>query len=360
MTDNYSTITRADAGLGFLLRYENVAHYQDGEVFILDRRVYPAQETFVRCRNYREVAQAITDMVTQSGGPWLAAALGIVSAARAVKDRSIPQARAELALAADVLANARPTTAARQRAHIQRIVTAAAQTLERGEDVEQATHAFVMDLLEKRYLQSRRLAEYVVSLFPAEGALLTQCFAETLIGFTLLVAKERGKRLSLIVPETRPYLQGARLTASVACDQGVPVTVVTDNMPAYLMSSSALGKIAVFISAADVITLDGHVVNKIGTFQIALAAHYHAIPYYVLGAPSATNPTIDTVEIELRDPEETLHAMGARTAKPGVQGYYPAFDITPPHLVSAVITSEGIFSSYDLFAHFAPKKVSDE
>ncbi len=259
-----------------------------------------------------------------------------------------------------MLANARPTTAPRQRAHIQRILTAAEEALARGEDVEQVTYACVMDLLEKRYRQSRSLATYAVSLFPAEGAILTQCFAETLIGFTLLVAKEQGKRLSLIVPETRPYLQGARLTASVACDQGVPVTVVTDNMPAYLMSSAALGKIAAFISAADVVTLDGHVVNKVGTYQIAIAAHYHGIPYYVLGAPSATNPTVETVEIEQRDPEETLSAMGVRTAKPGVRGFYPAFDITPPHLVSAVVTSEGIFSPYDLHAHFAPRKVSDE
>jgi methylthioribose-1-phosphate isomerase len=353
-------MVRADDGLGFLLRYENVAHYRDGEVFILDRRSYPAEEAFVRCQNYRAVAQAIADMVTQSGGPWLAAALGMVSAARSVKGLLPVRAKAELERAAEVLANARPTTAPRQRAHIQRILTAAEEALARGADVEQVTYDYVMDLLDRRYQQSRSLANYAVSLFPEEGAILTQCFAETLIGFTLLVAKEQGKRLSLIVPETRPYLQGARLTASVACDQGVPVTVVTDNMPAYLMSSAALGRIAAFISAADVITLDGHVVNKIGTFQIAIAAHYHGIPYYVLGAPSATNPGVDSVEIEQRDAEETLHAMGVRTAKQGVQGFYPAFDITPPHLVSAVVTSEGIYSPYDLKAHFGPRKVSDE
>lgn len=353
-------MVRADEGLGFLLRYENVAHYQDGNVYILDRRKYPAEEVFVCCEDYTAVARAIAEMVTQSGGPWLAAALGMVQAARGVKGLPAAQAKAELERAADVLANARPTTAPRQRAHIRRVLAAAEEALEQGEDVEEAAHSFVLNLLEKRYLQSRKLAEYAVSLFPDEGAILTQCFAETLIGFTLLVAKERGKDLSLIVPETRPYLQGARLTASVAHDQGTPVTVITDNMPAYVMSSQALGKIAAFISAADVITLDGHVVNKVGTFQIAIAAHYHGIPYYVLGAPSATNPDRESVEIELRDPQETLHAMGTRTAKPDVQGFYPAFDITPPHLVSAVVTSEGIFSPYDLRAHFAPKKVSDE
>ena len=126
---------------------------------------------------------------------------------------------------------------------------------------------------------------------------------------------------------------------------GVPVTVVTDNMPGYLLSQHIPD---VFICAADVVTLDGHVVNKIGTYQIALAAHENGIPYYVTSTPSADNPTIDTVTIEERDPDEVLHAMGIRTTMEGVKGYYPAFDITPPKLVSAVVTEKGIFSPYDL------------
>jgi methylthioribose-1-phosphate isomerase len=120
-------------------------------------------------------------------------------------------------------------------------------------------------------------------------------------------------------------------------------------MPAYILSK---GKVNAFICAADVITLDGYVVNKIGTFQIALAAHYHKVPFYVTRNPGKDNPTIDTVEIEERKPEETLYAMGVRTAKQGVNGYYPAFDITPPSLVSAVITSKGIFSPFDLQNNF--------
>lgn len=126
---------------------------------------------------------------------------------------------------------------------------------------------------------------------------------------------------------------------------GVPVTVVTDNMPGYLLSQ---GIPDVFICAADVVTLDGHVVNKIGTCQIALAARENNIPFFVTSTPSADNPTVDTVTIEERDPEEVLHTMGVRTAMEGVRGYYPAFDITPPKLVSAVVTEKGVFSPYDL------------
>ncbi len=341
---------RADDGLAFLLQYENVARYEDGEVLILDRRTYPATIEYVRCADYRAVAQAIRDMVTQSGGPWLAAALGMVSAARSVK--SLPAARAmeELMEASDTLINARPTTVGRQAAHIQRVLAAALKAVEDGQDAEAVTHKFVFAALEERYQGAHQLGRHTVSLFPDQVTVLTQCFAETTVGFTILAAKEAGKSISLICPETRPYLQGARLTASVAYDMGVPVTVITDNMPAYVLSQ---GKVDVFISAADVVTLDGHVVNKIGTFQIACAAHFCGVPYYVQSTPSPNNPTISTVEIEERDPEETVHAMGVRTAKPGVKGYYPAFDITPPRLVSAVITPKGIFSPYDLKAHFA-------
>ena len=343
-------MARADEGLPFLLRYENVADYKDGEVWILDRRAYPLREEVVRCTDYLEVAKAIADMVTQSGGPWLAAALGMVSAARGVRNLTSEEARKKLEHAADVLSLARPTTSANMRSHILRILKIAEDAIDRGEDTEAATYAWVQKNLENRYRNSRQMATYAVDLLPDDITILTQCYAETLIGFILLVSQERGKRVSLICPETRPYLQGARLTASVAYDMGISVTVITDNMPAYILSK---GLAQVFISAADVITLDGYVVNKIGTFQIALAAHFHGVPYYALGTPSAGCPTLSSIEIEERNPEETVHALGIRTAKIGVKGYYPAFDITPPELVSAVITPTGVFTPADLKRYYS-------
>ncbi|HET6461221.1 MAG TPA: s-methyl-5-thioribose-1-phosphate isomerase [Syntrophales bacterium] len=343
-------MVRADEGLPFLLRYENVANYRNGEVWILDRRNYPAKEEFARCRDYREVAQAIAAMVTQSGGPWLAAAYGMVSAARGVRNLSHERAKEELTRAADVLIYARPTTSANMKIHILRILKEGADAIDRGEDAESATYVYVQKNLENRYRNSRQIATYAVDLMPDEVSILTQCYAETLIGFVLLVSQEKGKKVSLICPETRPYLQGARLTASVACDMGVPVTVITDNMPAYILSK---GMAQVFICAADVITLDGYAVNKIGTFQIAIAANFHNVPFYALGTPSQAFPDISRVEVEERDPEETVHAMGIRTAKSGVKGYYPAFDITPPQLISAVVTPKGVFPPSGLKAYFS-------
>lgn len=342
-------MARADDGLPFLLRYENVAHYRDGAVWILDRRKYPAGEEFVHCADYHQVAKAIAEMVTQSGGPWLAAALGMVSVSREVRGLSPEAAKQNLQFAADILCQARPTTSENMKAHIERVLKVAQNAIDGGEDAEEKTYAYVMENLEKRYRQSRTMAAYAVDLLPDGASVLTQCYAETLIGFILLVAREKGKRISLICPETRPYLQGARLTASVAYDMEIPVTVITDNMPAYILSK---GMAHVFISAADVVTLDGHVINKIGTFQIALAAHYHGVPYYAMGTPSMKHPDISTVKIEERSPEETVHALEIRTAKKGVKGYYPAFDITPPHLVSAVISPKGVFLPCDLKRYF--------
>lgn len=336
---------KADNGLPFIQKLENVARYEDGKVMILDRRLYPAKIEFVTCQDYYEVAKAIFDMVTQSYGPWVASSYGMVNAARKAKNLPKIKAVEELKHAAHVLSHARPTTSGGMTRSINKILEFALDALEKDKDIELSVLDYVDQSLEARYQEDRTISNYTVSLLPDPATIMTQCYAETLIGFVLLISLEQGKKVSLICPETRPYLQGARLTASVAVDLGVPVTVITDNMPAYVLSQ---GNVNAFICAADVITLDGYVVNKVGTFQIALAAHYHKIPFYATRNPSLNNPTIDTVEIEERNPEDSLYAMGIRTVKEGVKGYYPAFDITPPHLVSAVVTSKGVFAPYDL------------
>lgn len=338
---------RADTGLPFLLQYENVARYEGGNVIILDRRIYPHRIEYVTCADYHEVAQAIRDMVTQSYGPYVASAYGLASAARGVRGMKRDQARGELEGAADVLANARPTTSSGIKTHLNRLLAVALQALDAGQDVEAYTLSAVESWLDARYLNDKKTAAFAVNLLPYTVRILTQCFAETYIGFTLLLAQQAGKQVSLYCPETRPYLQGARLTASVARDMDIPVTVITDNMPGYVLSQKMVD---VFICAADVVTLDGHVVNKVGTFQIALAAHVCNVPFYVLRDPSPSHKTSETVRIEERDPDQVTQVMGTRTTKQGVKGYYPAFDITPPNLVSAVITTKGVFSPYDLNA----------
>jgi methylthioribose-1-phosphate isomerase len=335
--------------LGFLIHPQNVARYDDGKVFILDRRIYPIKVEFVTCKDHHEVVQAIRDMVTQSMGPWLASAYGMVLAAHTAKVLKPTQAAEAMTKAADELGHARPTTSAFQVRHMQLILAMALKALESGADMENATLEFVHEILRERYLEDQTIGAYTAALLPEKVRLLTQCFAETYIGYTLLEARKAGKEISLICPETRPFLQGARLTASMAREMDIPVTVVTDNMPAFMMSQ---GLVDVFACAADVVTLDGYAVNKVGTFQLAIAAHYHKIPCYIMRNPSLSEPKISGVQIEMRNPEESLRALGTRTVKEGVQGFYPAFDITPPTLISRVVTSAGVFSPFDLRNHF--------
>ena len=313
---------RQDRGLAFMLQYENIAWYENGAVRILDRRVYPGRVEFVTCRRHEEVAQAITDMVTQSAGPYTAAAMGMALAAHECRAMRAEEQLAYLAQAA----------------------------LAAGRDASAAVVEAAVAANDVRYAKVGRMAEYLVDMIPSNGTVMTQCFGETIVGKMLAAATARGKSFRLFCPETRPYFQGARLTATVAHEMGFDVTVITDNMPAYVMQQE---HVDVFTSAADAICVDGHVVNKVGTFQIAIAAEYMGIPYFVTGAPDYGHPTVDTVRIELRDPEFVLQAMGVRTACAGVKGYYPAFDITPPALVSGVVTDTGIYAPYDLARYFA-------
>jgi len=341
---------RADKDLAFMLQYENVAWYENGSVRILDRRIYPTSVEFVICTRHEEVAQAIADMVTQSAGPYTAAGMGMALAAHEARDFDSEKFEAHMKAAADTLSHARPTTVERMKAITTGCLTVALQARESDEAVDLAIRAHVVSNLNMRYNKIGQAAEHLVDLFPKQGTIMTQCFGETIVGQMLRVARERNYELKLICPETRPYFQGARLTASVAKDMGYDVTVITDNMPAYIMQTQ---KVDVFTSAADAICMDGYVVNKIGTLQIAIAAKYFGIPYFVTGAPDKGHPTIDTVTIEERDPEFVLQAMGVRTAMDGVNGFYPSFDITPPHLVSSVVTDRGIFSPYDLGRYYA-------
>ena len=340
---------RQDYDMAFMLRYENIAWYEDGKVRILDRRVYPTSIEFVTCTRHEEVARAIADMVTQSGGPYTAAGMGMALAAHESRNLSRDEALAYLKRAANTLSTARPTTTSRMRLVTEGCLRAAEEAMDKGEPVDEAIFKRTIDRLNHRYERISKVAEYLVDMFPDGGKIMTQCFAETIVGTMLREAKKRGKEIKLFVPETRPYFQGARLTASVAQDQGFDTTVITDNMPAYTMVTK---KIDLFTSAADLICLDGHVVNKIGTYQIAIAAKYHGIPYFVTGAPDKGNPTVATVTIEERDPNMVLEARGIKNTMEGVKGYYPSFDITPPHLVSGVVTDKGIYTPYDLKRYF--------
>lgn len=340
---------RADKDLAFILQYENVAWYEKGSVKILDRRIYPARIEFVTCHHHTEVAKAIADMVTQSGGPYAAAGMGMALAAYEAKGKPHDQLLEYLKSAAYTLSHARPTTVKKMELVVNGCLDAALTAMEQGKELDEAIFLHTLNYMNNNYIRTSETARYLVDMFPDNGVIMTQCFGETIVGLMLKEARRRQKNIKVICPETRPYFQGARLTASVVYEQGFDVTVITDNMPAYTMMSK---KVDLFTSAADAICMDGNVVNKVGTLQIAIAAKYFGIPYFVTGTPNKGHDKISTVKIEERDESYVLEAMGVRTAMDGVRGYYPAFDITPPHLVSGVVTDKGIFSPYDLASYY--------
>ncbi len=345
---------RVDKDLAFVLRYENVAWYENGKVKILDRRIYPTEVKFVTCNTHVEVAQAITDMVTQSAGPFTAASMGMALAAYESRNMSKDKMWEYLKKAAYTLSHARPTTAKRMSQVTDGCLKVAKTAIEEGKKVDEAIFLYTIESLNRRYSTMEKVGEYLVDMFPNKGNIMTQCFGETIVGMMLREAKKRDKDIKLFVPETRPYFQGSRLTASVAYDQGFDTTVITDNMPAFTMVKN---KIDLFTSAADVICLDGHIVNKIGTYQIAIVAKYHGVPYFVTGIPDQGHETISSVTIEERDPKLVLEARGVKNTLDGVKGYYPSFDITPPHLVSGVVTDKGIYAPYDLHRYFETEVV---
>ena len=304
-------------------------------VRILDRRVFPFERTWVTCRSVEDVAKAIEDMVTQSLGPPFAAAGGMVLAARSGGLDTVREA-------AQRLVATRPTNNG-----IRDVVAELLAVAEAGGDVERAAAA----VTERYRAGYRALGEHAAPLIPDGASVLTHCWADAYLTETVAAVLRAGKRIEAICTETRPYLQGARLTAESLAEMGVPTRLITDGMAAHLMSR---GEVTTFVTGADRVTMDGAVVNKIGTLQTAVAAQAFGVPFVALvQAPDRHAATADDVELEDRDGDEVLHVLGRRTASSRVPGVYPAFDVTPPRFVSVVVTDRGRFAPADVGSYWS-------
>lgn len=347
---NYlTTMSIPEATLPTLLR-ESVILEPD-RVRILDRRVFPFKKTFVECLGYEDVARAIEDMVTQSNGPFFASSAGLVLAARALNGEADAEERNRRMVLAGARLIATRSTNNNIATAVGRILQESATLTATGPEFSAAVEAAVRRLWDERRAISRRIGAHAATLLHDGDLVLTHCWADAAFIETLAAAHRSGKRLEVTCTETRPYLQGARLTAHSVAELGLPVTVITDGMAAWAMDR---GRVNVFITAADRVTMSGHVVNKIGTLQLAIAANAYKLPYYVtVNQPDPKAPTPQDVPIEERDPQESLYCLGNRTATPLARGWYPSFDITPPSLVSAIICRQGIFPATTLQASIA-------
>ena len=314
-------------------------------VHILDRRVFPFEVAFVTCETHEDVARAIERMVTQSNGPFYAAGAGMVLAARHAETRVAPERRAAFmdAAAARLIAT-RPTNN-----NVGDAVRAAAQGLDAGAGgFADRVEAQVRADWQARRDALRRVGGNAAGLIPDGASVLTHCWSEGALIETLAALLVAGKDAALWCTETRPYLQGARLTSHSAAEMGIPATVITDGMVADAMRQ---GKVSLFMTAADRVTMSGHVINKVGTLTGAIAARHFGLPYYAtVLMPDAAAGTPADVEMEQRDGNEVLHCLGHRTASPLARGWYPAFDITPPELVTKIVTRDGVHDPGALIA----------
>jgi methylthioribose-1-phosphate isomerase len=323
--------------------------WEDGAVVMIDQRRLPQEEVFLRCRDHREVAAAISDMAIR-GAPAIgvAAALGLALGVRSSRSEGAPLV-AEWQDMCSVLAATRPTAVnlfwaiERMRRRFQALQPAGGETLRNGL-LEEALAAQREDLE-----SCRRMGDLGAELLPAEARVLTHCNAGALAtagyGTALGVIRSAvrlGKVKAVFADETRPWLQGARLTAWELLQDGISTTLITDGAAGHLM---ARGEINAVVVGSDRIAANGDVANKIGTYTVAVLAREHAIPFYV-AAPVSTfdlaTATGAEIAIEERPADEVTHMAGRRVAAEGVAVRNPAFDVTPHRFVTAIVCERGV------------------
>jgi len=320
-------------------------------VVMIDQRLLPGEVIHHTYTDYREVAAAIKDMVIR-GAPAIgvAAAMGVALGVEHSTARTHAELRAEFPVICTTIAKTRPTAVDLFWA-LERMTRKFEELIAANTPLDEVRRAMIDEALavhaEKR-ATDEAIGHFGAELMPAAGTVMTQCNAGALatagIGTALgviRVAIEEGHKLSVFVPETRPYLQGARLTAWELHEGGVPLTLITDNMVGHFMKA---GKVNAVVVGADRIAANGDTANKIGTYQIAVLAREHSVPFYVAAPVSTFDlsiPNGEHIPIEERSAEEVTHIRGVRMA-PDVFAAHPAFDVTPARFISGIICERGV------------------
>ena len=324
--------------------------WADGRIHLIDQTLLPNEFNQIYCDDVESVWEAIKSLRVR-GAPaiGIAGALGAVLGIWRSKATNYPDFAAELKRITDYLATSRPTAVNLFWA-LERIEG----TAEKHKDLEiEQLKGVLLDeaqsIIEEDRAKCRAIGQHGLNLLHNGDTILTHCNAGGLAtsdyGTALAVmfsAHESGKNISVYADETRPLLQGARLTAWELMQAGIDVTLICDNMAAQVMKE---GKIQCVIVGADRIAANGDTANKIGTYNVAILAKAHDIPFYVAAPTSTLDLSLETgdlIPIEQRAAEEVTEGFGNRTAPEGVKVYSPAFDVTPAHLITAIITEKGI------------------
>ena len=326
--------------------------WEDGEVVMIDQRKLPSREVYVRCRTGRDVAKAIRTMVIR-GAPAIgvAAAMGVALELRRSTATGTTQLATEFYRTCDLLAATRPTAVNLFWA-IERMKRVFAGAMRAGQSTDELTATIIAEAArvhDEDVASCRALGQHGAEVVPDEGRVLTHCNAGALAtggyGSALGVVRaavEAGKRVVVYADETRPFLQGARLTAWELLRDGIETTVITDGMVGALMQS---GRVDLVVVGADRIAANGDVANKIGTYTVAVLAREHDVPFYVAAPVSTidlTTPDGSGIPIEERDAREVTHLGALQLTPDGTRVWNPAFDVTPARLVAGIITERGI------------------
>ena len=322
-------------------------------VVMIDQRKLPSEETYVRCKTGADVARAIRTMVIR-GAPAIgvAAAMGIALGMRTSTASGTKKFAGDFHRICELMAATRPTAVNLFWA-IERMKRSFASAAEAGESVEQIKDRLdreAQTIHDEDVASCRAMGAFGAKVVPDDARILTHCNAGALAtagyGTALGVirgAVAAGKHVAVFADETRPFLQGARLTAWELVRDGIDTTVITDNMAGALMNQ---GRVNFVVVGADRIAANGDTANKIGTYGVAVLAREHAIPFYV-AAPLSTidlnTPDGSRIPIEERNAKEVTHISGARLAAEGAAVWNPAFDVTPHRFIAGIITERGIF-----------------
>jgi methylthioribose-1-phosphate isomerase len=320
-------------------------------VVMLDQRRLPAEEINYTYTDYREVAKAIREMVIR-GAPAIgvAAAMGVALGVQKSAAGSVDALEKEFPVICETLAKTRPTAVdlfwalERMKGRFQDLLRSYADLAAiRAGLIEEAKLVHL-----EKVATDEAIGRFGAEFMPSDGDVMTQCNAGALatagIGTALgviRVAYAQGRKLHVLVPETRPYLQGARLTAWELHRGGIPLTLITDNMVGHFLKS---GKVGAIVTGADRIAANGDTANKIGTYQMAVLAKENNVPFYI-AAPISTFdlsiPDGEHIPIEERSAEEVTHIQGVRIA-PDVHAAHPAFDVTPNRYIRAIFSERGV------------------
>jgi methylthioribose-1-phosphate isomerase len=321
--------------------------WKNDQVVMLDQRLLPHKEINRVCRDYKEVAAAITQMVIR-GAPAIgvAAAMGVALGALKSKAKNFDDEFNEIV---STLAKTRPTAVNLFWA-LERMKKVYLENRDGGvEAVKRLLKIEAQKIYKEDIAANKKIGEFGAKLLTDAKHVMTHCNAGALAtaGYgtalgVIRALKESGQKFEVLVNETRPFLQGARLTAWELKKEKIAATLITDNMSGYLMQT---GRVDAVVVGCDRIAANGDVANKIGTYTIAVLARRHGIPFYVAGPTSSIDlncPTGKDIPIEQRDPKEVSHMFGRRLAPEGMTILNPAFDVTSQELISAIITEKGI------------------